>query len=295
MKTEPFLFYNVQNGYVDVTSTTHRKIIDFRNYGFSELVVLGRYNYNTVQPNLTDHVHENMVEICYCDKGSQYFSVNNEQYLVKGGDIFLHFPNEVHGSGGHAEEKGCLYWIIIKLEDPSPSKLVDLCNLLVSKKIRHFRSDKEVKKKLEELFTAFEREENLQIKKIRLQVIAESLLLSVLDSITHEKKDTDHSRLNKILNYIDDNVRENISIERIADLVNLSESRFKSLFKELTGYTPGDYIQRKKVEYALIKLAENPKTPLSHLAYELNFSSPQYFSSVIKKYTGKTPGAIKKR
>lgn len=294
MTSEPFLSYSDHIDYVDITSTAHRKIIDFRKYGFSELVVLGRYNYNTVQPHLTDHVHENMIEICYCDKGSQYFSVNDEQYLVKGGDIFLHFPNEVHGSGGHVEEKGCLYWIIIKLDSTSSNKLVDLCNLLISKKLRHFRSDKEVKKKLEELYTAHERDEDLQVKKIRLQVIAESLLLSVVDSTTNEKKETDHTRLNKILNYINENVTENISIEGIADLVNLSESRFKTLFKELTGYTPGDYIQRKKVEYALTKLEENPKTPLNNLAYELNFSSPQYFSSVIKKYTGKTPGTIRK-
>ena len=100
---------------LDVNCTKTRKIIDFRKNGYDDLIVLGKYNYNRTEGNLADHVHHNMIEICYYDKGSQWFCVNDKRYLVKGGDVFIHFPGELHGSGGYPEEKGLLYWLIICL------------------------------------------------------------------------------------------------------------------------------------------------------------------------------------
>ncbi len=62
----------------DIKSTRNRKIIDFRKYGFKDLQVLGKYNYNKVENKLHDHVHDGMIEICYYDKGSQFFEVNKK-------------------------------------------------------------------------------------------------------------------------------------------------------------------------------------------------------------------------
>jgi AraC-like DNA-binding protein len=96
-----------------------------------------------------------------------------------------------------------------------------------------------------------------------------------------------------VLQYIEAKLTENPSVSELAREMNLSESRFKNLFKELTGFTPGDYIQRKKIEIAQQKITADPGLNLTELAYELNFSSPQYFCTVFKKYTGESPGAIR--
>ncbi|HVI47789.1 MAG TPA: AraC family transcriptional regulator [Chitinophaga sp.] len=279
--------------YVDTTSTANRKIINFRKYGFRDLVVLGRYNYTKTEARLEEHIHRNMIEICYYDKGSQYFNVEGEQYLVKGGDIFIHFPDEEHGSGGYPEGKGNLYWLIIRIDNTLSNNLMHLCRLLIKKKKRHFKAGKEVKNCLEEIQAAHDKEENIQIKKIRMHLMAEFFILSILDKIDSQKEETDNVRLGRILKLIEDNLTENISIPLLASESNLSVSRFKGLFKELTGFTPGDYIQRKRVEKALSIMEEEPEKPLMDIAYELNFSSPQYFSAVVKKYTGKPPRQFK--
>lgn len=279
---------------LDIKSTHNRKIIDFRKIGFADLQVLGKYNYNKVENRLPDHVHERMIEICYYDKGSQFFEVNGQKFLVKGGDVFIHFPGEAHGSGGHPEQKGALYWIIIQIKKSQSNNLVHLCRLLIQKQKRHFKAGKEIKKKLEEIFTAYAKREMELVKNIRLHLIAQSLILALLDNIENEKNETDNVRLDKILHFINKNITENLSISLLAKELNLSESRFKNLFKELTGFTPLDYIQRKKVEIAIERIAQEPTISLTELAYEMNFSSPQYFSTVVKKYTGKSPGLIKK-
>lgn len=280
---------------LDIQSTPNRHILDFTKYGFTDIQVLGKYNYNKSETKLANHMHQGMIEICYYDKGSQYFEVNDEQYLIKGGEVFIHFPNEVHGSGGHPEEKGLLYWIIIKLEEAEDNTLAFLCDYLIKKNKRHFKGGKEIKKYLEEIFLIDNQEEPLLIKKARIYLKAQSFILKLIDNMESEQQETDNVRLNKILTYIDNNIFDKISINTLANEISLSESRFKNLFKELTGFTPGDYIQRKKIEIVLQKIKENPHISLTNLAYELNFSSPQYFSTVIKKYLGTSPSSMKSK
>jgi hypothetical protein len=145
---------------LDKRSTSTRKIIDFRKFGFRDMQVLGRYNYNKVEKNLPDHAHKGMIEICYYDKGTQHFEVNNKYFVVRGGDVFINYPGEIHGSGSYPEEKGVLYWLIIKLDGKTTTDLVYLCKRLIEKKKRHFRGTKRIKWLMEGLLQDYNRKED---------------------------------------------------------------------------------------------------------------------------------------
>ncbi len=67
-----------------------------------------------------------------------------------------------------------------------------------------------------------------------------------------------------------------------------SATGFIKRFKYETGLTPADFFQRIKVEEARRRLAV-PKAAITAIAFDLGFSSSQYFASVFKKYTGTTP------
>lgn len=281
---------------IDVMATATRKIIDFRKAGFERLVVLGKYNYIKVEKKLPEHIHEDMVEICYCNKGSQWFTVNGNPYLVRGGDVFIHFPGELHGSGEYPEDKGSLYWLIVRHDsEPDarnkaiPEALSYLCDQLITRHKRHFRGNNRIQRLLEDIFIAYAQKRDKVIRHIRINLLVQAFLLELLDCINNGKDNTDNDRLKKIFQYIDANITQPISIATLAAELCLSESRFKSLFKELTGFTPGDYIQRRRIECALERMDNEPGITASQLAYELNFSSPQYFSTVMKKYTGRSP------
>jgi hypothetical protein len=77
---------------LDFQSTKNRTIINFIREGYADLCVPGRYLYNAAKGELSEHVHKGMIEICFCAKGRQLFMVNHKQYFVKGGDVFIHFP-----------------------------------------------------------------------------------------------------------------------------------------------------------------------------------------------------------
>ncbi len=276
-----------------------RKVINFNRERYPEFVTLGKYNYTKAEKSLAEHIHPNRIEICYYDKGSQWFCVDQDRYLVKGGEVFLHFPGELHGSGGFPEGKGQLYWFIIEVPPATRSSALMagneigyLCRELITQRERHFSGKKEIKQLLEEIFYVYPRSGSRQLGVIQIKTIAQRLLLLLLDCIPkkHAAKD---SRLEQVLLYIEENISSNITLSELADQCCLSESRFKGFFKEQTGFTPGDYIQRTRIQKALQVLAECPDATVSSVAYQFNFSSPQYLSNVVKKYTGQPPSALK--
>lgn len=285
---------------LDVRSTANRKIIDFRKMNMGNLCVLGRYHYHTPQKDLQYHRHDNMIEICYYDKGSQVFAVDNEKYLVTGGDIFIHFPGETHGSGGHPEEKGSLYWFIIKA--PAGSKvsktdhdLNSLVQLLIQNGIRHFRGGTAIKKILEDIFTTAQSGNmSREIIQIKIRLLAQLFLLKVLEKSNEQQHEPQNVRLDKVYRFIENNLSEQITVAMLAKEANLSESRFKNWFKSAAGFTPLDYVQRCRVQYAVKRLQDDPALPVKDLAYELGFSSQQYFTTIVKKFMGKTPVELRK-
>lgn len=281
---------------VQVNNTKTRTIIDFAKSGFKELVVLGKYNYNKAEHLLENHIHEEMIEICYSDKGTQWFAVQDQRYLVRGGDIFIHYPNELHGSGGHPEEKGSLYWFILKV--PSSKKNMTPTGYLIKELLRvnrrHFRGDSHIKKMLEEIFkTSKQKSEPGEMIQVKATLLTQVFLLQVLELAKQKTNKTDNERLQKVFDLIGDKLTEDISVKTLSRAVNLSESRFKNWFREMSGFTPLDYVQRKRVEYGVQRIHAEPVINFRDLAFELGFSSQQYFTTVVKKFTGKTPSQIR--
>jgi AraC-like DNA-binding protein len=78
-------------------------------------------------------------------------------------------------------------------------------------------------------------------------------------------------------------------LEDLADRAHLSLPAFMARFKRETGVAPGNWIRQRKVERAKAMLARAGAT-VTGVAFDLGFSSSQYFATVFKRYTGVTPG-----
>ena len=75
---------------------------------------------------MTPHDHGPAMEICYLVRGQQTYEVGGRFYTLKGGDVFVTFPGEVHSTGGLPEEKGTLYWLILPVDSPQSPSLLGL-------------------------------------------------------------------------------------------------------------------------------------------------------------------------
>jgi AraC-like DNA-binding protein len=264
--------------------------------GIPEVVLLGRYNHVRAHPPLLEHSHGNILEVCYLVKGRQTYRVGDRDYHLRGGDIFAAFPHERHSSAGTPEEKGVLYWLMLQRTgrrlfglpvDASTHLWNSLCHL----PRRHFRGSEKMKTQLDAL-TTFLHQPRSPLQAAALTVEALGFFLEVLRCAnTIQSAENSARRMAKVLRHIQDHLDEPLAVPDLAAQAGLSTPRFKALFKEETGVPPGDYVLRAKIAEARRRLVSGRRT-VTEVAFELGFSSSQYFATVFKRYTGQTPRTL---
>lgn len=92
----------------------------------------------------------------------------------------------------------------------------------------------------------------------------------------------------KVMQYISNHVNQNISVEEIADYLQMDRTTLSKKFKRELGFNISEFIMRKKLEEAKSLLAHSDKT-ISEISEYLCFSTQSYFQNVFKKKYGMTP------
>lgn len=87
---------------------------------------------------------------------------------------------------------------------------------------------------------------------------------------------------------------EEISLSRVAQVVNTSATYFSKRFKEVAGMTFVDYLGRVRVEKAKA-LLRNPSLRISTVALEVGFQSLSQFNRTFRKVTGRSPKEFRAR
>ena len=91
------------------------------------------------------------------------------------------------------------------------------------------------------------------------------------------------------IDYIYEHLHTRITLGTLASVTNLSAPYLSRLFKKETGYSVSDYILNKKLETAKSMLASSDY-PIAEISASLAFPSQSYFTNVLKKDCGMTPG-----
>jgi AraC-like DNA-binding protein len=115
------------------------------------------------------------------------------------------------------------------------------------------------------------------------------LIIILIDSSSLSTLKQKDDKVSVISSFIQENLTKPMCITCLADVVHLSESRFKSWFKQQFGMPAMEYIQRQRINRSIEIWNKNPEKSITEIAYLLNFSSPQYFSTQFKKYVGVSP------
>lgn len=105
------------------------------------------------------------------------------------------------------------------------------------------------------------------------------------------QRSKDDEFIGSLIKFAEDNYRENLSIEQIADRFNMSRTVFYNKVKTLTGKGPLDVIRQVKFRIAadLLRNGHN----VSEAAMEIGYSDVKYFSKLFKSFFGHTPSKEK--
>ncbi|BAU63076.1 Transcriptional Regulator, AraC family [Stanieria sp. NIES-3757] len=99
-------------------------------------------------------------------------------------------------------------------------------------------------------------------------------------------------QIKQIIDYIQIHLAQNISLDDLARLVNLSTYHFCRLFKQSMGLTPHQYIIHQRVEQAK-QLLLNSNLTIVEVANLVGFANQSHLNYHFKRIVGATPRKIK--
>lgn len=108
-----------------------------------------------------------------------------------------------------------------------------------------------------------------------------------------DKKHGD-SAIKNIQDWLEVHFRHAISIGDLAEKMNISERQFCRRFKRATGDSPGNYIQRLRLEFVKHSLERNDKSP-SSIIWDTGYEDVSSFRRLFKRETGMTMNEYRKR
>lgn len=97
----------------------------------------------------------------------------------------------------------------------------------------------------------------------------------------------------KVLEYIENNFSERISVNDIAYELDISSTYLNRKFKKETKYTFNNFLNKYRIQKSLEYIREG-KMLIYEIAIEVGFTEYKYFSRVFKKYLKHTPSEFMK-
>ncbi|MBD2744719.1 AraC family transcriptional regulator [Coleofasciculus sp. FACHB-1120] len=98
-------------------------------------------------------------------------------------------------------------------------------------------------------------------------------------------------QLKKAVDYIQDNLAQEISLDAIADYLGISRYYFCRLFKQSTGLSPHQYVIQQRVERAK-QLLQRGEMSIAHVAQACGFAHQSHLNRHFKRLTGVTPKTL---
>lgn len=253
--------------------------------------------------------HKHMeLEIALFKSGYGKYKTSRKEYSIKPGDVFIFRSNEVH-------------WIS-EIEEAEEMNLLNIQFaphiLWASNSFPHYSLMSQFISGGDRISNRLDRD-NLHIEEIRSLILdmhceineemPEYPLMLKLDLANifikliryfYNQPDDESSYMTRSnfraieasMNYIQEHLTENIKLEELASIANMSKTYYTTIFKSLNGVTPWDYIVSKRIDLA-ISLLQNGTQTMLNLALKCGFNSTANFNRAFKKYTGRTPTEFK--
>jgi AraC family L-rhamnose operon regulatory protein RhaS len=103
-----------------------------------------------------------------------------------------------------------------------------------------------------------------------------------------------HAKIMKVLSHIEANITEEeaLDFEALSDQYNVSPNHFRKLFKDFTGLSPVEYINRLRIVKACDQLLKGEEN-IADIAASVGIYDSNYFSRMFKRYIGCSPKQYK--
>src|SRR5437879_9050764 len=102
-------------------------------------------------------------------------------------------------------------------------------------------------------------------------------------------------RMHGVLEHIDRHLDDSLELASLAEVAHFSPFHFHRLFAAWMGETLGDYLRRRRIEVAAMRLSSQPRLSVLTAAISVGFGSGEAFTRAFKTRFGCSPTTWRKQ
>ena len=235
------------------------------------------------------HAHPDFVEVLLLDEGSARFLIGDNAYEVQAGDLLVFNSGVVHDELSNSPfGSWCIAVGGLRLpglrenalipEDAAPvyatgAEQADLRALydVMFRYLSHDRPDCEV-----------------FCHRLMLALLDRALTITGSTSLRVPANPEPSSLARQVQEYIDHHFREPVTLQELGEALHASPYYLSHVFKEVSGYSPMQYLTRRRIGEAQNLLVET-ELPIARIAEEVGYDTQNYFNLQFSKHVGMPP------
>jgi len=255
-----------------------------------------------------DYVYEgekhDFWEFLYVDKGEVEVMADTLGLKLRQGEIIFHKPNEFHNVWANGKVAPNLIVVsfeckspamkyyenkILRINDFERNLLVQIINEAKEAYTTHLGvTYAKLDKKQNPLFGC-EQLIKIYLEQLLINMIRKGNSVNRRNRLsTAVKERSDNDLLQRIINFLNENITKSLSFDDVCRFSNLSRTSLKVLFKDKMGTGVMEYFRKLKIEEAK-KLMREGKYNFTQISDILGYTSIHYFSRQFKNVTDMTP------
>lgn len=227
----------------------------------------------------------------YVIKGQGTYKVDGKSYQLKGGQGFLIEPGAL--TYYEADQEDPWEYIWIGFTGGLSESLLESIGLGNDNLILSTEHGQELRDLIEMML-------RFNQNTLADQFMLQSLLCSFLEVLSRNSLQSlevkplhVNSYVQQAVNYIENNFSSNITIQSIADYINIDRSYLFYLFKKERGCSIQQYLTDYRISYAKTIL-ESTDYSVEAVCYACGYRNPETFTKAFKKHVGMAPGQFRK-
>lgn len=269
-----------------------------RLYGTTLLYQLGRA-YCDSGARVAEHMHRGFFEWTIVTEGRGVIITNGERTEVRGGDIYLSFPEESHAIESDIKEPLSYDFLSMQTTDPElcgemeklRKKFADPRRRVVKSEKISAATSSAISELNDErrpfggrlLITLFEQIFAYTIRKFNKTADSYAESVSAEDKLCYQ-----------LMHYVDTHIYTMKRLSEVCEITGYNYNYLSNLFKRKTSKTLMEYYTKRRLEVANMLLEEG-KSSISSIAELLGYSSLYSFSRAYKTHFGFSPSEYSAR
>ena len=257
-----------------------------RQYGFSYLHYAGRIN------NSDLHIDKDLFSVFMPIKGEITYDVEGKLIDIKPKDIMLIGNNELHRCISN-QNKTCEYILLmVDLDFFIKNNCTGFSDMVFNRSLGDNNVIPAETTEKYGLFDIFMRLDNYCNQDPPEPVVVNSVIIEILYNLNKHviksgKINYNQPKINDIIEYINENITEDLSLDKIAGKFFLTKQYLCKVFKKNTGYTINKYISYRRI--VLVREAYFGGMSLSEACYKAGFNDYSSFYRAYSKIANESP------